>query len=324
MKTSRQEDAAADALNRSIAFLDSCEAEKSVHADPYWPKWDAPWWHMTLLWEMGLADRIPRTASERMVRALQTHYLHFFPLTEKELPSDADPYRDIACHCALGTMYQVLSACGIEVDKEIPWIRPWFLKYQLPDGGLNCDEQAYSKPTPKSSIVSTLPPLEAVLLCRHRPYTPEEVRFLDSGAAYLIAHKLFRSTKGRVIREEWLRLCFPRFYEYDILRGLSFLAEWARARGKTLPPEAVSETIDILHKAFPDGEVRPQRLCFAGAKTLIRDSDGAWTKWRPAATTGLLLETSEVGAHSPHLTRIWRTTLSVLDGLGDSKRSSLS
>jgi hypothetical protein len=39
-------------------------------------------------------------------------------------------------------------------------MRPWLRQYQLPDGGLNCDEAACVKSL-KSSMVSTLPPLEA-------------------------------------------------------------------------------------------------------------------------------------------------------------------
>ncbi|MCM2322172.1 MAG: hypothetical protein NDJ90_02815 [Oligoflexia bacterium] len=132
-------------MEESLDYLRSDEALKSIRRDPYWPKWHSPWWHMLLLHEMGLASRIPPPAIRAMVDALKTHYLPVFPICEEEFPAGTDPYRQVACHCALGSIYQVLFAAEVDVDQELPWIRPWFLKYQLPDGGLNCDDAAYRK-----------------------------------------------------------------------------------------------------------------------------------------------------------------------------------
>ena len=56
----------------------------------------------------------------------------------------------------------VLGAAGVDRDRVFPWMRPWFPQYQLADGGLNCDERVYTRETPRSSFLSTLPPLEAV------------------------------------------------------------------------------------------------------------------------------------------------------------------
>jgi hypothetical protein len=92
-----------------------------------------------------------------MVVALNNHYLPVFPVREEELPPGVDPLGQIACHCQLGEMEQVLTACGVNVTKQIPFLRSWYTRYQLPDGGLNCDESAYIKDHPVSSIVSILP-----------------------------------------------------------------------------------------------------------------------------------------------------------------------
>lgn len=296
---------AAAALRDSLDYLSSPRAMARIRADPYWPKWDSPWWRMTLLWEMGLASEIPETAVKAMAGALKSAYLDFFPIRESELPPNTDPYREIACHCALGTMFQVLTACGIDVDEELPHWRRWFLKYQLPDGGLNCDESAYAKPAPKSSMISTLPPMEAVLLCTSRPFTPEEETFLDRGARYLIEHKLLRSTSGQVIDEEWLKPCVPLFYEYDVLRGVSFLLRWAKTRKKSLPPDAIQESMDHLRKTFSAG-VKPLRTAHGTEpKTIAQDDSGAWVKGRPAELFPLLEEVSKVGAPSAYLERRW-------------------
>ncbi|MBI2363352.1 MAG: hypothetical protein HYV15_08240, partial [Elusimicrobia bacterium] len=241
-------------VQSSLTYLSSQAALDSLARDPYWPKWDSPWWHMTLLWELGLAERIPKPAVASLTRSIGSRYLKIFPTSPEELPAGTDPYRDIACHCALGTAYQLLTACGVDVDSDLPWVRPWFLKYQLPDGGLNCDDQAYAKERPKSSVVSSLPPLEAVLLCTPRPFTSEEASFLDRGAAYLAGHRLFRSADGtRILDQGWLKPRFPRFYEYDLLRGYAFLRRWSRMRGKTFPTVETEEAATILETLAAGG-----------------------------------------------------------------------
>lgn len=271
-----------ESLVRSTeTWLGSREALDAIEIDPYWPKWDGPWWRMLLLHEMGLASRIPRPCVEAIVRTTDRHCLHFFPTKEGDLPSGADPIRNVACHCQLGNLYQVLDACGVEVDRELPWIRPWFLQYQLPDGGLNCDESAYTKAQPHSSVVSSLPPLEAVLFCTKRPFTEDEIRFLDRGAEYLIRRNLCRSLRrGTVVDATWLRPGYPRFYFYDVLRGLRFLEGWSERLGRTLPQKLLLDPVGA-----------PERRSFAGTFTR-KLVNGGWE--RVPADTFDLLEAVEV------------------------------
>jgi len=262
----------------AIRYLASSEAIESIRADPYWPKWASPWWQMTALYELGEARRIPAIAVRKMIEKINAHYLKSFPFNEEELPRGVDPYRHVACHCALGTIYQVLWACGIDVDDELPWIRPWFLKYQLPDGGLNCAESAYTE-SRKSSMVSTLPPLEAILCCTDRDFSDDEKGFLDRGANYLVEHKLFRSkTTGEILDERWLKPCFPRFYEYDVLRGLRFLSKWAQKRAKRFPVEAAREGLEILSGKVSQGTIKLERLAYDEQETLTH-RNGKWCRF---------------------------------------------
>lgn len=301
-------------------FLESDEALALIERDPYWPKWDGPWWHMALLWEMNEAKNIPDVAVQAMVTALDRHYLKSFPIRPNDLPNGLDVYRHTACHCALATMYQVLNACDVDLETRLPWIRRWFLSYQLPDGGLNCDNDAYTRPFPKGSIVSTLPPLEAVLRATPRAFTIEEENFLDRGASYLINHRLFRRVSSHeMIKSEWLKLCFPRFYEYDLLRGLSFLTEWALKLQRTLKLETISETLNVTKGHLAAGEIRLGRLCFAESKTREQDKDGSWT-WIGARTFPFLKKISSVRSPSPHLTAEWVRTETALNAL---KRTGL-
>src|SRR6185436_15101461 len=112
------------------------EARRSLALDSYWPKWHSPWWHMLLLEELGEARAIPGATVAALITSVDA-LLHFFPVRPEEAPS-ADPRRDIMCHCALGNIVRLLTACGVEVERSLPWARPWFRHYQMADGGLNC------------------------------------------------------------------------------------------------------------------------------------------------------------------------------------------
>jgi hypothetical protein len=106
-------------LQESIRYLNSDAAIKSIEADPYWPKWDSTWWHMLLLFEMGEAKQIPLNVVGNYVIALNKIPLKIFPIHPEDMPSGIDPYRGSPCHCQLGNVYQVLSACGVEAKAFI-------------------------------------------------------------------------------------------------------------------------------------------------------------------------------------------------------------
>jgi hypothetical protein len=297
----------------STDYLQSDEALESLSIDPYWPKWNSPWWHMLLLHEIDLAERIPKIAVDRMIAALNDRYLPLFPIREEELPPGVDPLGQIACHCQLGEIEQVFTACGVNIDERLPFLRSWYQRYQLPDGGLNCDEAVYLKDKPSSSIVSTLPPLEAVLFSRASTMSMEERELLDRGGRYLIDKKLCRSaTSNAILNEDWKKVCFPRFYEYDVLRGLHFLLSWATATKNSLPAEVIIETATMLHEEFPDGHVLIQRSIWASASTRYFNPE---TKtWSRSLALGfpLLESVSAIGSKSPYLTAIWADAKSKL------------
>jgi hypothetical protein len=101
-----------EAIADSIRYLDSDAALRSLEADIYWPKWHSPWWHMLLLYELGEARRIPDRAVARIIDGLNALPLKIFPIRPEDAPG-ADVWRDSLCHCALGSIYQVLTACGV-------------------------------------------------------------------------------------------------------------------------------------------------------------------------------------------------------------------
>ena len=215
----------------SLTYLASDAALASLDRDPYWPKWDSPWWHALLMLELGEARRIPVRAARALADAVDRMPFHDFPVDG--LPPGVDPRRDIMCHCALGCLTQVLVACGVELPA---WFAPWFPRYQMRDGGLNCDETAYLvEDECPSSMVGTIAPFEAM-----RAVAPDSP-FVARAAGLLVARRLTDGSPTRHNAEErdaaprWMQLCFPRFYFYDVLRGLAALAGWARDTGAAIP-----------------------------------------------------------------------------------------
>lgn len=302
-------------IQNSVDYLSSDLALKTVDADAYWPKWNAPWWHMLLLHEMGEGKLIPRIMVERYVPSLNRMPLKVFPIHPEDMPEGIDPYRGSPCHCQLGNVYQVLFACGIDVDKELPWLRPWFLRYQMADGGLNCDNEAYLvKDECPSSMVGTIAAFEAVLLCTPRSWTPEEKTFLDKGARFLMERKLMlgSSTKHnaseRKSAEQWTKLCFPRFYLYDVLRGLNALALWAEKTNQSLPKESIGDAVTFLQQQFPNSQVKIGRQSYEGVGTILQSSSGEWIRKQPATFFPLLEKASEVGSVSSFLSKQWLET----------------
>lgn len=302
----------------SVRYLGSDAAARSVEADTYWPKWDSPWWHMLLLYELGEARRIPARIVALMIDRVNALPLHSFPIHPADSPPGIDPRRDISCHCALGCLHQVLTACGVDVAAALPWIEPWFARYQMADGGANCDAAAYLSGECASSMVATIAPFEAMLA---RP--PGDST--DHAAAFLASRRLTDGSPTRHNAEErdaapsWLLPCFPRFYFYDVLRGLAALVRWAEARGRTLPLNAVSGAAAHLAAAFPDGVVRLQRRGYAGTPTMALVG-GAWVRGQPASTFPLLDAASAIGRPSPELTRQWAAARRGLMRLAEAGR----
>lgn len=308
----------------SVAYLDSPAALRSIALDPYWPKWDSPWWHMLLLHELGESRQIPQRTATAMAARIHAMPLHHFPISPQEAPPGTDFHRDVSCHCALGCMAQVLAACGIDVATALPWIKPWFARYQMADGGLNCDDRAYFRSDEcASSMVGTIAPFEALI---DLATTPEDHAVLGRGADFLMGRALTRGSNSEHNAEErtaavaWKKLCFPRFYFYDVLRGLSALVRFAEAREVTLPYAAVAETVDLIMERFPDGVIVIERNAHAGKTTIEPTLDHSPSPRAPAQSFALLSAASVIGEPSFALTQKWTQTRNALVRLIDSGR----
>jgi len=300
-----------EAIADSVAFLQSVQAFEALALDPYWPKWQGPWWHALLLFELGLSKQIPRQFLQRYVELVDNHYLHFFPFHEHEVPAHLDPVSNIACHCFLGTYVQVLHSTDIALETKTdrplpsPWIAEWFQRYQNPDGGLNCDESAYLKDPPISSITSTVAVVEAFLAKSTKDSGLDQAGrdFVDRAMDYILKRRLFRSLKnGAVINEGWLAPAFPRFYEYDVMRGLQLTTNYALKMTRKIKACDILEAFGLVDACLkPAGFIQGSSHCH-GALTRVPSGRGQplLTK-QSAVCPPLLMLCDRPGSPSPWL-----------------------
>jgi hypothetical protein len=281
---------------------ESCLAELKI--DPYWPKWKTGWWKALVLFETGNFDYVSPDFVKKLWEISDSHYLHFFPLKEDEIPANCDPYRHIICHCALGTLVKFACAKKINVTNLYPWVYDWFIRYQLPDGGYNCDEQAYTK-SGKSSIVSTITMLEAGLALYQLTQDMKLAKILHKGVEYLIEHKIFRSLSGKVLNSDFLKLTFPRFYEYDVLRGLTFLSRYATTFSKIIPNSAIEETVHLIKsKEDGAGNLKTERQFHMNEGTMDFQN-GEWKFSKENYSFPLLENLPKANVINPYLTNEW-------------------
>src|SRR5262249_12655855 len=123
---------------------------------------------------------------------------------------------------------------------------------------------------------------EAILL---REPSAERDAFMDRAAAFLIERQLMLGSSSVYNAEErdrqhnWLSPCFPRFYFYDVLRGIAALARWAEVRERSIPLRSIELVVDHLARSFPDGVVRLGREGFAiHPETWDKAPSGAWER----------------------------------------------
>jgi len=274
-------------VDSTLAWLQSDEACAMLDATPYWPKWNGPWWQTLMLVELGFGEKIPDSALERLQHSAKNTWMNFFPLLESELPTENfHPYVNTVCHCALGSMIRFCLAAGFEPMLHFDWME-WFSKYQLPDGGWNCDEAVYTG-SKKSSVVSTVAVLDAFLEYGYGNLLAQTQRsMVDRGISYLIDRKLImNSAQSKIAAKAWKLAIFPRFYELDSLRALTCVVRWSRQSGKILeigPLELVVQ--DLITSVSENNCVFRKRIINEDDGTMVQSENGEW-EWKGSGSPG--------------------------------------
>ncbi len=117
--------------------------------------------------------------------------------------------------CINGRTVAIGAYFGVGVDAIVARL----LGEQLPDGGWNCEAENGSV---CASFATTICVLEGLLA--HERVTggsAQAVAARRRGEQYLLDRSLFRRlSTGEVADPDWLRLSFPTWWHYDVLRAL--------------------------------------------------------------------------------------------------------
>ncbi|MEW5925121.1 MAG: hypothetical protein AB1746_14145, partial [Candidatus Zixiibacteriota bacterium] len=132
-------------------------------------------------------------------------------------------------------------------DKRADELARRLAMWQWPDGGWNCDKEPDAK---ISSYRETIVPFRALALHAKLTGNAESKKAAGRAAELLLKRKLFKKLKdGTIMRESFVELHYPRYFEYDILFGLLILAEAGYLKDKRC-----KEALDLLEsKRLPDG-----------------------------------------------------------------------
>lgn len=128
----------------------------------------------------------------------------------------------------------------------------WLASIQNADGGWLCPYwKAHIRDT-HSCFYGTICALEALAEIPKDRRTAAVQDTVGRGAEFLLMHRLYRADHHdfQVINANWLRLAFPWFYGYDILRGL-----WVLTRLGILNERIGGRPGSVAGEAEPRGEV---------------------------------------------------------------------
>jgi hypothetical protein len=189
------------------------------------------------VYDNWLSERYMNTVIEKNPDQYKRHYPNGVPIIEGK-----------ARRCASQQALALWSTIKLGIANErTPLLAELLLKWQWPDGGWNCDRRPEAK---ISSFYETILPLRALSLYGNTYKDKECLKVAKKASEIFLKRSLFRKlSTGEIINDEFLRLHYPAYFEYDILAILKVLAECGFTKDKR-----VNESLDILQsKQLPEG-----------------------------------------------------------------------
>jgi hypothetical protein len=135
-------------------------------------------------------------------------------------PSGAIKQSDV---CVNGMVLNYASYFNVKED-YLKSVVDFLLLQKMKDGGFNC--YSNRKGAVHSSLHTTLSVIEGILEYQRNGYRyrlKELVKAKNESHEFILMHKLFRSDKtDRIIHPNFLKLCYPPRWYYDILKALDY------------------------------------------------------------------------------------------------------
>jgi hypothetical protein len=181
----------------------------------WYRKWTGPHWRLVSAVELGVpaGDKAALKAANYVLRELSKS------LREDPAVKVGGLWRVHASES--GNTVGYCSRLGIADDPRVEKLAHSLVEWQWPDGGWNCVRAEDARHSTFYHTLHTLWGLNEY----YRATGDEDVRkAVEKAAELLLEHHLFKSTKsGETIHPEWVKLHYPLYWHYDILRALRIL-----------------------------------------------------------------------------------------------------
>lgn len=109
-------------------------------------------------------------------------------------------------------------------EKDLKSVVDCILAQIMPDGGFNCRSNRYK--TVHSSMHTTISVLEGMTEYELKGYNYRIEDLIEAqklAIEFILKHQLFLSDRtGEIINKDFLKLCYPCRWRYDILRALDY------------------------------------------------------------------------------------------------------
>ncbi|MDD2998525.1 MAG: hypothetical protein PHV05_05640, partial [Candidatus Riflebacteria bacterium] len=255
-------------LDEVRAAIESEKALLMIERDVYWPKWDSPWWYILLLEETSRLEEVPVALFKELLTCADRQFLKVFPVNKSDTAGQINGVTDVMCFCFLGSLMRISAKLEFDIFAYLPWAKEWINRYQLPDGGYNCDEVAYSG-SGKSSVHSTVLMLEGLI--EYTRFTKEATFALhmQKAVSYLLKHQIYLASTGKEIEGvNWDKVIFPRLNEYDFSRGLEAVFDFLLLTGKKVRGTAVEKAIAMLNSKIASKIAHSEKQWLSEEKTV--------------------------------------------------------
>ena len=162
-------------------------------------------------------------------------------------PKDAfvsDHIHQMTLSCLTGNVVAALLRLGYEDEPRVWRAIDWLVDIQNADGGWLCPYWKAHIKDKHSCFYGTICALEAFAEIPVERRSSKIQQAASCGAEFLLMHRLYKADHHdfAVINPNWLKLAFPWFYRYDILRGLWVLAKLG------VRDERMDDALEVLRK----------------------------------------------------------------------------
>jgi hypothetical protein len=222
---------------------------------PYLPKYRSSYWTIMILGLLGMDrtnEQVARACefifkfqqaeggfSSESVASAATEYKYRLQKAKK-LPEQKEFLSSLIYEsqlsCLTGNMAASLIRIGYADDPRVKKALEWLVRIQNSDGGWLCPYWKAHIRDKHGCFMGTICPMEAFSEVPRDSQTEEAKETISKGAEFLLMHRLFKAEHHdfRTINPAWLKLSFPWFAGYNILRGLDVLTKLGYAKDKRL------------------------------------------------------------------------------------------